>query len=159
MWENLSKVLEEYAIELRNHYQDVLIVEGKVATGDLLNNVNYLIENDDRKIEVSLRLEEYWKYVEYGREPGKFPPPDKIKEWIRVKPILPTPDRNRRLPTPDQLAYLIGRKIAHEGIEATNALQHSIEAVNAKFEELIGEAINKDINGMLDTIFSEYLKN
>lgn len=155
MWENLTTVLEEYAVELRNLYQDNLIAEDKIATGELLNNVDYVIEKDDRCIEVSLKLEDYYKYIEYGRQPGKFPPPDKIKEWIMVKPILPTPYRGK-LPTPDQLAYLIGRKIALEGIEPTPVLERSIQSVNTKFEERIMDAIDKDVNNMIDVIFSEY---
>ena len=158
MWENLSTVLEEYIIEVRNLYQDKLISEDKIASGDLLNNVNYLIEKDDRQIEVSLRLEDYWKYVEYGRNPGKFPPVDKIKEWIDVKPILPD-NRNGKLPTPDQLAFLIGRKIAEEGIEATNALQDSVKEVNNRFEKRIEDAITQDVSNMVDVIFSEYFSS
>lgn len=158
MWENLSTVLEEYIIEVRNLYQDKLISEDKIASGDLLNNVNYLIEKDDRQIEVSLRLEDYWKYVEYGRNPGKFPPVDKIKEWIDVKPILPD-NRNGKLPTPDQLAFLIGRKISEEGIDATNALQDTVKTVNAKFEKIIEDAITQDVSNMVDVIFSEYFSS
>ena len=158
MWENLSTVLEEYIIEVRNLYQDKLISEDKIASGDLLNNVNYLIEKDDRQIEVSLRLEDYWKYVEYGRNPGKFPPVDKIKEWIDVKPILPD-NRNGKLPTPDQLAFLIGRKISEEGIDATNALQDSVKDVNNRFEKRIEDAITQDVSNMVDVIFSEYFSS
>lgn len=158
MWENLSAVLEEYIIEVRNLYQDKLINEDKIASGELLNNINYLIEKDDRQIEVSLRLEDYWKYVEYGRNPGKFPPPNKIMEWIKVKPILPTPI-NGKLPTPEQLSYLIGRKIAEEGIEATNALEETVKNVNERFEKRIEEAINADVSNMVDIIFSEYFSS
>lgn len=157
MWENLSKVLEEYIIEVKAIYQDNLSTEGKVASGDLLNNINYIIEKDDRQIEVSLKLEDYWKYVEYGREPGKFPPQDKIMEWIKVKPVLPR-QINGKLPTPEQLSFLIGRKIAEEGIEPTNILEHSIETVNNRFEQKIMDAINDDISNMVDVVFSEYFK-
>ncbi len=157
MWENLSRVLEEYIIEVKAIYQDNLSTEGKVASGDLLNNINYIIEKDDRQIEVSLKLEDYWKYVEYGREPGKFPPQDKIMEWIKVKPVLPR-QINGKLPTPEQLSFLIGRKIAEEGIEPTNILEHSIETVNNRFEQKIMDAINDDISNMVDVVFSEYFK-
>ena len=157
MWENLSRVLEEYIIEVKAIYQDNLSTEGKVASGDLLNNINYIIEKDDRQIEVSLKLADYWKYVEYGREPGKFPPQDKIMEWIKVKPVLPR-QINGKLPTPEQLSFLIGRKIAEEGIEPTNILEHSIETVNNRFEQKIMDAINDDISNMVDVVFSEYFK-
>jgi hypothetical protein len=34
-------------------------------------------------------MEEYWKYLEYGRKSGKMPPIDDILSWINVKKILP----------------------------------------------------------------------
>ena len=154
-WENLYKVLEEYAIELRNKYQDNLINSDRLASGELLNSVEYIIERDNISISVSLQLAEYWKYVEYDTKPH-WPPVDKIKEWIRVKPILPSPDNRGKLPTPDQLAYLIGRKISLEGTEGSNDLHNAVDEVNARFLELIEEAITKDIEETATVILTEY---
>lgn len=153
-WENLNKVLEEYAIELRNKYQDNLINSDRLASGELLNSVEYIIERDNISISVSLQLAEYWKYVEYDTKPH-WPPVDKIKEWIKVKPILPD-NRFGKLPTPDQLAYLIGRKISLEGTEGSNDLHNAIDEVNARFLELIEEAITKDIDETATVILTEY---
>jgi hypothetical protein len=44
-------------------------------------------------------LPEYWKYVEDGRKSGKYPPLETIKKWIEVKPVLPRPLANGKLPT------------------------------------------------------------
>lgn len=153
-WDNLYKVLEEYAIELRNKYQDNLINSDRLASGELLNSVEYIIERDNISISVSLQLAEYWKYVEYDTKPH-WPPVDKIKEWIKVKPILPD-NRFGKLPTPDQLAYLIGRKISLEGTEGSNDLHNAIDEVNARFLELIEEAITKDIDETATVILTEY---
>lgn len=49
------------------------------------------------------------EYLERGRGPGKAPPRDTIKAWIRDKGIVP------RDITEDSLAYLIQRKIAQQG--------------------------------------------
>lgn len=154
-WDNLYKVLEEYAIELRNKYQDNLINSDRLASGELLNSVEYIIEKDNISISVSLQLAEYWKYVEYDTKPH-WPPVDKIKEWIKVKPILPSPDSRGKLPTPDQLAYLIGRKISLEGTEGSNDLHNAVDEVNARFLELIEEAITKDIDETATVILTEY---
>lgn len=160
-WENLNKVLEEYAIELRNKYQDNLINSDRLASGELLNSVEYIIQKDSYSISVSLQLAEYWKYVEYDTKPH-WPPVDKIKEWIRVKPILPD-NRFGKLPTPDQLAFLIGRKIAGEspnnlegGTKGSNDLHNAVDEVNARFLELIEEAITKDIDETATVILTEY---
>lgn len=160
-WENLYKVLEEYAIELRNKYQDNLINSDRLASGELLNSVEYIVQKDSYSISVSLQLAEYWKYLESGTKPH-WPPVDKIKEWIKVKPILPD-NRFGKLPTPDQLAFLIGRKIAGKspnklegGTKGSNDLHNAIDEVNARFLELIEEAITKDIDETATVILTEY---
>ena len=154
-WTNLQRVLGEFAQELRNRYQDNLIRDGKIATGNLLNSIEYKVQYDERAIWVELHLEEYYKWVENGRGPGKFPPPDKILEWIRIKPIIPD-DRGGRLPTEQQLAFLIGRKIAEQGIEPGNQLHNAMDDIYPQFEERIDEAIALDINEAIDIIFSSF---
>ena len=154
-FENLQRVLGEFAVELRNRYQDNLIRDGKIATGNLLNSVDYQVQYDDRAIWVELHLEDYYKWVENGRAPGKFPPPDKIMEWIRIKPVIPD-DRGGKLPTEQQLAFLIGRKIAEEGIEPGNQLHNAMDDIYSQFEEKIDEAIALDINDAIEIIFSSF---
>lgn len=154
-WDNLQRVLGEFAVELRNRYQDNLIRDGKIAGGDLLNNMEYKVESGDRSVEVSLRLEDYWKWVENGRGPGKFPPPDKIMEWIRVKPVIPD-NRTGRLPTERQLAFLIGRKISEEGIKPGHQLREAVSDIMGEFENRIDEAISRDIDAGFDVLFGSF---
>lgn len=154
-WQNLQRVLGEFAQELSNRYQDNLIRDNKIASGNLLNSIDYKVQYDDRAIWVELHLEDYYKWVENGRGPGKFPPPDKIMEWIRVKPVIPD-DRGGKLPTEQQLAYLIGKKIAEEGIEPGNQLHNAMDDIYSQFEEKIDEAIALDVNEAIDIIFSSF---
>ena len=157
MWEKTYEVLKEYAIELRNSLQDSYINDDRIATGDLLNSVEYIIEKDDRQIEVSLQLKEWWKYVEEDTKPH-FPPPDAMLNYIKAKPILPKPDRNGKLPTPNQLAYLIGRKISEVGTTGTHNVRDTVRLINERYEEKIGQAISEDVNNELDVIFSQSFK-
>lgn len=157
MWEKTYEVLKDYAIELRNTLQDSYINDDRIATGDLLNSVEYIIEKDDRQIEVSLQLKEWWKYVEEDTKPH-FPPPDAMLNYIKAKPILPKPDRNGKLPTPNQLAYLIGRKISEVGTTGTHNVRDTVRLINERYEEKIGQAISEDINNELDVIFSQSFK-
>lgn len=157
MWEKTYEVLKEYAIELRNTLQDSYINDDRIATGDLLNSVEYIIEKDDRQIEVSLQLKEWWKYVEEDTKPH-FPPPDAMLNYIKAKPILPKPDKNGKLPTPNQLAYLIGRKISEVGTTGTHNVRDTVRLINERYEEKIGQAISEDINNELDVIIVQSFK-
>lgn len=156
MWENTNRVLQEYAIEVRNRYQDSLIRNDRIATGDLLNNVDYHIKIGENHIEVSLKLQDYWKYVEWDTKPH-FPPIDAMLKYIEAKPIYPQQDDKGRLPTPQQLAYLIGRKISEEGTKGTHDLENTLRDVNAVYMDRIEEAVLEDVMGDLDIIISRII--
>lgn len=145
LFPNLMRVLEEYGQKAEAYYRDELIAKGKNASYALLDSVHYELTYDGRSFEVSLNLEDYWKYIESGRRPGSFPPVDAIRRWIQVKPIVPKRDSNGRLPTQNQLAFLIGRKIATEGIEPVPVMKDALTRLNAEMEQAIDRAIEQDI--------------
>lgn len=149
-FKHLQEALAHYAQAIADQYKDNLERSGRRASGNLITSVNTKVDVDGTLFEIELQLEDYWKYVEEGRGAGKFPPVDKILEWIRLKPILPYPDRNGKLPTEQQLAFLIGRKIANEGFEGSNDLENTMEEVD--YEEQIQEAMDKDVLGCLEEL-------
>ena len=65
---NVQRVLGEFAVALRNEYQDNLILHDRIASGDLLNSVEYVIDRDGYTYTVSLMLKDYWYFVENGRK-------------------------------------------------------------------------------------------
>lgn len=146
----LAAVLEQYGQSVCDAYRQQLAEKGKNASGILSSSVRYVVAAESATYAVDLSLAEYWKYVEYGRSPGRFPPPDKILEWIRIKPVLPRPLSDGRIPTEKQLAYLIGRKIAREGIAPTPALEAANASVYNLFLDRIGEAIAGDLAEAVD---------
>lgn len=152
-WKNLKEVLVAYGEALEEQYREQIANKNAFASGRLFDSVKSIIETDDKAFEVSLSLEEYWKYVEEGRGPGKFPPLDKIEEWIRIKPVAPYPDSQGRVPTVKQLAFLIGRKIAEEGTEGQHLLEEAINNTQ-DWERLMEEAIDMDVAEELDEILS-----
>lgn len=149
-FKHLEKALKDYADAISEGYKENLSKSGRRATGNLITSINSKVNVDGNEFEIELQLADYWYYVENGRSAGGFPPIDKILEWIRVKPILPHPDSRGKLPTENQLAFLIGRKIANEGFDGSNDLENTLKEVD--YETIIEEALDKDVLGCLDEI-------
>lgn len=148
----IIQILQQYGEQIVNDYRRQLYQGGTNASGRLSNSVRSIVTGQDGIYEVSLSLEDYWKWVEYGRNAGKFPPIDKIKEWIQVKPVIPVA-YNGKLPTIDQLSYLISRKIANEGIPAKNYLQTTLDQIDLKpLEDAITRAITNKLDDSLEEL-------
>ena len=85
---NITSVLETYAEELRKLYRENLVKSDALATEQLYNTATYQVTRDGLTWEVSLSLEDYWKYVEEGTKPH-WPSEEAITKWVRVKPVIP----------------------------------------------------------------------
>lgn len=144
-WTNVIDVLNDFGQMLVEEYKDQLILNDVNASDELYNSVNYIFKENGGTFEVSLELADYWKYVENGRKAGKWPPISAIEKWVEIKPVLPRPMENGKLPTTQQLAFLIARKIGLEGIAPRPLLQKSVDNVWDVFEEYIAEAFAKDL--------------
>ena len=125
--------------------------KGINSSGKLSKSIKCIVKMNDKYLTISISLEDYWKYIEYGTNPH-FPPVDKIREWIRVKPVLPRPLASGKLPTENQLAFLIGRKISKFGTKPKPFLNNTKEefdlvgkVYNATLE-LITKQLEQEIN-------------
>lgn len=153
-FDNLQAVLNQYGEQLISLYRQKLLQTNTDATGILGNTLNYIVETNEGLFELSLRIQDYWKYVEEGRGPGKYPPINDIKNWIRVKPVTPT-IYNGKLPTIDQLAYLIARKIHLRGTRGKYLLQASLDELSVF--DLLDEAVTKDLQSQVDNyVFKKF---
>lgn len=136
--------LDEYAQKAEELYKRKLTDNSINASYKLLNSVETVVRRNDDEFTVTINLEDYWIYVENGRGPGKFPPIDKILEWIRVKPVIPYSDNRGRLPTEEQLAFLIARKIANDGTEGRKVLYETVEELNRYYLPKLQQALDSD---------------
>ena len=150
---HVQAVMEEMAIAIRNEYQDNLIRNDRIASGDLLNNIEYEITRGDFTYTIYVKMKDYWYFVENGRKAGKWPPIQNILDWITVKPVLPRPNAKGKLPTPQQLAFLIARKIGEEGTEGTQDLRKATDTIWDNFEDRLYEAIDEDVDAAFIQIF------
>lgn len=119
--------IEKIANRVVELYRNELDKQGINASGTLYRNTKSRVELNGTQLIVYLNLEDYYKFVEDGRGPGKFPPIDAIEKWIKIKPIIPEPI-NGRVPDTRQLAFLIARKISREGFEGRKPISNIINS-------------------------------
>lgn len=149
----LLHILQQYGNLIIDSYRRKLNEGGSNATGLLGNSLSTTVNAEDGIYEVLLNIQEYWKYLEYGRLPGSFPNIDAIRKWIQVKPVLPTPDRNGKIPTIEQLTFLISRKIAEKGIEPRYYLNNTLDEIDlTPLEEGITRSLAKQLDNELRQI-------
>ena len=153
-WRNTYEVLTKFGQQLVGEYRDKL--QSHRASGTLQDTMTYVINAGTDSIELSLRLQDYWKYLEDGTKPH-WPPMEAIEKWIEIKPVLPYPGRDGKLPTPQQLAFLISRKISEVGTQGDGLLQESITDVMTEFEFQLDEAVTRDVDANLALILA-YIK-
>lgn len=150
---NLQKALDSFINDFIQTYKGLLIRDDKKASGRLISSLKPVsITYNGNKYSASISIASYWKYVEYGRRPGKFPPPKAILDWIKVKPVLPRPMNGAKPPTEAQLAFLIGRKIARDGIKPGNQFEEALNIVWNKHSSDISNAISEDINEAVNLV-------
>ena len=136
-----QKIVDNYKAELEAcNYQD----------GQLYRTLSYSVKMDNNSSWlISISLEKYWRYIEYGRRPGKMPPLDVIEKWIDVKQIHPhsmtLKSGKTVIPTPPQLPFLIARKIGRDGIRPRPFFKQSFESAKREFLHIIEEAVITDI--------------
>lgn len=158
-WTSLERVLNEFADRFIQNARDGLQADGSIATGELYDSFEKIIEIGEDYYSVKISLADYWEYVNNGRKPGKFPPPPAIKNWIEVKPVNPYPLPNGKTPSVEQLTFLISRKIANEGIEPTNFFDKAKEQTIRDFEQRIDLAIAEDVSNYILNIVETGMRN
>lgn len=137
-------IVDNYKAELEAcGYQD----------GQLYRTLSYSVSTGTGGWVISVSLEQYWKYIESGRRPGKMPPLDVIEKWINVRQILPRPltlkSGKSVVPTIHQLSFLIARKIGRDGIQPRPFFKQSFEEAKREYLAKIEEAIIQDIKESL----------
>lgn len=152
-FDNLQIALDSFINDFINTYKSLLIRDDKKASGNLISSLKPVtIQFKNNKYEADISIASYWKYVEYGRRPGKFPPINKILNWIKVKPVIPRPMNGLKPPTEPQLAFLIARKIARDGIKAGNQFKEALDMTWNRHYNNISNAITEDLNQAIDLV-------
>ena len=174
-YENTERVLNEFAQEVVEAYKKGVIQYDAIASHRLLDKVDVgPISTDGGKFIVTIKLMDYWKYVEAGRQAGKMPPVSAIEEWLSYKRDI-NGSTQRGVPsyaalTPslmdtsvpkstNSLAWAIATNIKKYGIKARPILAPSVEETFKNFRESIAEAVAKDVGNSFIAIIASLWSN
>lgn len=161
-WKNTKLVLDEFGKQFIDAYRAGLDAKNANASKGLYNSLNFEVKIGKQSINLDILLNDYWKYLEYGCKgtetsypdayyPAHFPPTKAIEEWIKIKPVIPE-QRNGKLPTQKQLAYLISRSIYQKGIEPRFIFRDAVDDVWEQLKDALNEAIEKDVENNIKEI-------
>ena len=147
-FKHTMKALNDFGNFIITNYKSQLEAE-QMNNGELYRTISYSVSTVNSGWVISVSLADYWKYIEYGRRPGKMPPVSAIENWIKVKQIIPhsmtLKSGKTVIPTIPQLSFLIARSIGRRGIAPKPLFKNSFEAAKKQFIQVIKDAITQDI--------------
>lgn len=148
---HLIAVLNDFGKEFVQRIQDHIIEKDGIASGEMLNQMDFEIRKEGVQWILYLKHVDYFPYYDEGSAPH-WPPREPIKNWIETKPLLPEPDKNGKLPTVEQLTFLISRAMAglspdpskKGGVEGRDVFETTRLELLPKYEPLIAQAVADD---------------
>ena len=148
--------ITEVCNQIADIYRKKMDAAGYDKQGELYN-FKWTTEWKDNLFELYFELPQYFQFAENGRRPGKFPPPDAILKWVQFKRLVPRPGRDGKVPSTNQLVYLISRKIATKGTEGKHLFEKTLDDPNLdnladKLVELITAEFEKEIEKYIESI-------
>lgn len=137
-------------------YRDKMNNAGYDPNGELMK-FTWVTEYNGNLFELYFNLPDYYIFAENGRRPGKFPPPNAILKWVQFKRLVPRPGRDGKVPSTNQLVYLISRKIALHGTQGQHLLEKTLNDSNLdkladNLVELITAQFEKEIEKEIQNI-------
>lgn len=153
VFQRLAEVLGEFGEAIAEQYKANLTESNRNASHNLYNSIRSNVRVNGTTYDVTLSMESYWRFIEYGTKPH-MPPVSKILEWVQIKPVLPTPMANGKLPTEEQLSWMIAKKIEREGTEGKPDLENALESLLDEWERRISDALDEDITDCFDRVWA-----
>ena len=127
----------------------------KIKTGNLYNSINVSFDPESNKMKVNML--EYWKYVNDGRQPGKYVPLKPLMDWMRKKGMnRDTRGRYKKFNIKG-VAFAISKSIKKFGIQPTNFYDDSFDVFIKEFNKPDGPAsqLGMDLQEVLIKIIQQ----
>lgn len=148
----LTQTIEEFkglGDELVKTIQLAIDEKGKTASGKTKRAIKNEIQLTASGVDQNFTAPSHWKYLGNGRGPGKPPPVQSIKDWLKNKQGVQ-----------ELNAYAIAKKIGKEGsrdyrLKRPNIFIEEVEGFAPKFTAVLSSGLRKDIT---QEIYQELIK-
>ena len=131
------KAMQRASLDIIADAKSNLRVNGSVVTGNLRAS-GKVQKVDDKTLDVGFFSSDsdkgYASYVEYGRKPGKMPPPDILEAWAYKKFRLSHKDAR-------SAAWALARSIAKKGTKARPYFEPAVESGWRKMIDKIAKIV------------------
>ena len=143
----IEQVLQRYGEDFIKELRRNIVAQGGVATGTMLNDSRCEVETNPDGYTLVLWSPDYLKWWDQGTYPH-WAPIQPLRDWVQAKGIQPE-ERNGKLPTVEQLPYLIQHGIAENGTPAHHVVNAVAELCYAKWEDELVSAMEDEIGDLL----------
>ena len=131
------KAMQSASLDIIADSKNNLRVNGSVVTGNLRAS-GKVQKVDDKTLDVGFFSSDsdkgYASYVEYGRKPGKMPPPDILEAWAYKKFRLSHKDAR-------SMAWALAHSIAKKGTKARPFFEPAVESGWRKMIDKIAKIV------------------
>ena len=132
------KAMQSASLDIIADAKSNLRVNGSVVTGNLRAS-GKVQKVDEKTLDVGFFSSDvenkgYARYVEYGRKPGKMPPPDILEAWAYKKFRLSHKDAR-------SAAWALARSIAKKGTKARPYFEPAVESGWRKMIDKIAKIV------------------
>ena len=131
------KAMQRASLDIIADAKSNLRVNGSVVTGNLRAS-GKVQKVDDKTLDVGFFSSDsdkgYASYVEYGRKPGKMPPPDILEAWAYKKFRLSHKEAR-------SMAWALARSIAKKGTKARPYFEPAVESGWRKMIDKIAKIV------------------
>jgi len=154
----MVKAMDDYGRKFVAYLTQNLIKMDKVASGRLINSLDYRLRKVIDKLVIELESEDYLKEVDEGQKPGAFGFTQKnrwkIMTWMQQKGIG---DSKSKWP----ISYTITKNIWQFGVKPTNVIDKTLKQIEMD-ASLYGDLENSSLNAIskaLDKVMIELTNN
>jgi hypothetical protein len=149
LYKAVETVLTKYGESITAAIKSNLQNKNSLSTGNLYNSIQFHISFFSQTVSLGILAEDYLKWVDQGRKPGKKPPLSEILQWVKTKRLASKglPEKKiQGLPEKQKaIAFLIQKSIGLKGTKPKHVVADALKEAEKTLYIEIGTAINSVI--------------